>query len=254
MTLGYLDFGIVSTIPERVRDALICAVSLQVFSRDVDAVSSLFGELRLIPQHVLDNDDERAALAEALEITFENSLLYPNADADDDDTTAIPKLKFDKLLDSLSRLVPRFQFDLPPYFINNARALSTLEGIAKSLDPSFNVLTVMYPYALSRLLKNPSKSEVVARTLQSLIRSEDGQIDRNKIRRLLRDSALISGQSKRRVVWNVLKTKEGRILSKGIVGEEIGNYFGRKKMIDASDSSINKQRRKKRKKWYYLDI
>ncbi|KAK1741551.1 ABC1 kinase family protein, partial [Skeletonema marinoi] len=126
VTLGYLDFGIISTIPEQVRDALICSVALQVFSRDVDAVSSLFGELRLIPQHILDDDEERAALAEALEITFENSLLYPEAAAGDDDTTAIPDLKFDKLLDSLSRLVPRFQFDLPPYFINNARALSTL--------------------------------------------------------------------------------------------------------------------------------
>jgi predicted unusual protein kinase regulating ubiquinone biosynthesis (AarF/ABC1/UbiB family) len=257
VTLGYLDFGIVSTIPEQVRDALICSVALQVFSRDVHAVSSLFGELRLIPQHILDNDDERAALAEALEITFENSLLYPNA-AGDDETTAIPDLKFDKLLDSLSRLVPRFQFDLPPYFINNARALSTLEGIAKSLDPSFNVLTIMYPYALSRLLKNPSKSEVVARTLQSLIRSEDGKIDRKKIRRLLRDSALISGKSKRRVVWDVLKTKEGRILARGIVGEEIGNYLGRnggKRCDDDDTGSSNKQRQKmKNKRWYYLEL
>ncbi|KAL7436151.1 hypothetical protein ACHAXM_005092 [Skeletonema potamos] len=257
VTLGYLDFGIVSTIPEQVRDALICSVALQVFSRDVHAVSSLFGELRLIPQHILDKDDERAALAEALEITFENSLLYPNA-AGDDETTAIPDLKFDKLLDSLSRLVPRFQFDLPPYFINNARALSTLEGIAKSLDPSFNVLTIMYPYALSRLLKNPSKSEVVARTLQSLIRSEDGKIDRKKIRRLLRDSALISGKSKRRVVWDVLKTKEGRILARGIVGEEIGNYLGRnggKRGDDDDTGSSNKQRQKmKNKRWYYLEL
>lgn len=256
VTLGYLDFGIVSTIPEQVRDALICSVALQVFSRDVDAVSSLFGELRLIPQHILDDEEERAALAEALEITFENSLLYPEvAGAGEDDATAIPDLKFDKLLDSLSRLVPRFQFDLPPYFINNARALSTLEGIAKSLDPSFNVLTIMYPYALSRLLNNPSKSEVVARTLQSLIRSEDGKIDRTKIRRLLRDSALISGQSKRRVVWDVLKTKEGRILAKGIVSEEVGTYLGRNNGRRDATGKSNKQKRKaKKKRWYYLDL
>ena len=47
VTLGYLDFGLLSTIPEQVRDALICSVSLQVFERDVDAVSELFGELQL---------------------------------------------------------------------------------------------------------------------------------------------------------------------------------------------------------------
>ena len=194
------------------------------------------------------------ALKEALEITFENSMVYhPGGPSSDE--TAIPDLKFDKLLDSLSRLVPRFQFDLPPYFINNARALSTLEGIAKSLDPSFNVLTIMYPYGLSRLLRNPSKSEVVERTLQSLIRSEDGVIDRDKIRRLLRDSALISGQSKRRVIWDILKTKEGRRLTRGIVREEAGSYFGNKEGSGKREADLSKkQQREKKKRWYYLEL
>jgi len=231
VTLGYLDFGLLSSIPSQVRDALICSVALQVFERDVDAVSALFGELRLIPQHILDDESERAALAEALHITFENSLLYPEStkSSKGEDITAIPDLKFDKLLDSLSRLVPRFQFDLPPYFINNARALSTLEGIAKSLDPSFNVLTVMYPYALNRLLQNPSQSPVVERTLQSLIRDTDGRIDRQKIRQLLRDSAVISGKSKRHVVYDILRTKPGRKLTRSIIKEDLAEYYASRK-------------------------
>jgi len=231
VTLGYLDFGLLSSIPSQVRDALICSVALQVFERDVDAVSALFGELRLIPQHILDDESERVALAEALHITFENSLLYPESikSSAGEDITAIPDLKFDKLLDSLSRLVPRFQFDLPPYFINNARALSTLEGIAKSLDPSFNVLTVMYPYALNRLLQNPSQSPVVERTLQTLIRDNDGRIDRQKIRQLLRDSAVISGKSKRHVVYDILRTKPGRNLTRNIIKEDLGEYYARRR-------------------------
>jgi len=256
ITLGYLDFGLLSTIPGQVRDALICACALQVFERDVDAVASLFGELRLIPQHVLDDEAERAALATALQITFENSLLYPDTAetaAADNEVTAIPELKFDKLLDSLARLVPRFQFDLPPYFINNARALSTLEGIAKSLDPSFNVLTIMYPYALNRLLQNPTKSSVVEKTLQSLIRSCDGNIDRRKIRRLLRDSALISGVSKRRVMWDIVKTKPGRKLTGGIVREELGTSFaGRRRQNRVQNN--NGKRRERKKKWFYLEL
>lgn len=248
ITLGYLDFGILSTIPIQVRDALICSVALQVFSRDVDAVSSLFGELQLIPQHILDDPEEKAALADALEYTFENSLIYVDSPGGGDET-AIPDLKFDKLLDSLSRLVPRFQFDLPPYFINNARALSTLEGIAKSLDPSFNVLTIMYPYALNRLLLNPSQSAVVERTLQSLIRSgEDERIDRQKIRRLLRDSALISGVPKRRVIWDVVKTKVGRRLAMSIVGEEL------KHSVNRQFKEGRSKKTKMKKKWYYLEL
>ena len=231
VTLGYLDFGLLSTIPEQVRDALICSVALQVFERDVDAVSALFGELRLIPQHILDDKKERTALAEALHITFENSLLYPEPtiSSSGEEITAIPDLKFDKLLDSLSRLVPRFQFDLPPYFINNARALSTLEGIAKSLDPSFNVLTIMYPYALNRLLLDPNKTPVVERTLQTLIRSSDGKIDRQKIKRLLRDSAMISGLSKRRVIWDIIRSSPGRKLTRSIVREDLKDSWARRR-------------------------
>ena len=147
--------------------------------------------------------------------------------------------------------MPRFQFDLPPYFINNARALSTLEGIAKSLDPSFNELTIMYPYALNRLLENPSQSPVVERTLQSLIRDTDMRIDRQKIRRLLRDSALISGLSKRRVVWDIIKTKPGRELTRTIVREELSDYLvGRRRRKRNSRDRL----KRKKKKWYYLEL
>ena len=133
----------------------------------------------------------------------------------------IPQLKFDKLLDALARLVPRFRFQLPPYFINNARALSTLEGIARSLNPKFNVLTVMYPYCLNRLLLNPTKSPVVDATLQSLIRSpETGRVDRKRVSQLLSDSALLTGYRQRRVLWDILKTSAGRKLALQIALEE----------------------------------
>ena len=99
----------------------------------------------------------------------------------------------------------------------------------QSLDPSFNVLTIMYPYALNRLLQNPSGSPVVDRTLQTLIRSTDGKIDRRKIRRLLRDSAMISGRSKRRVLFDSLKTKPGRKLTRGILREELGSFADRRR-------------------------
>ena len=47
--LAYLDFGLVSRVPLQVREALVCAVALLVFARDVRAVADLFGELMLLP-------------------------------------------------------------------------------------------------------------------------------------------------------------------------------------------------------------
>ena len=109
------------------------------------------------------------------------------------------------------------------------RALSTLEGIARTLDPSFNVLQVMYPTALNRMMQNPSNSPVVDATLQNLISrsKQTGRIDRGKISKLLRDSALISGYSRRKVLLDVLRTRGGRRLIRDGLKEEF-RYFVRR--------------------------
>lgn len=226
--LGYLDFGLLSTVPTQVRDALICSVASLVFARDVEAVASLFSELNLVPDEVVSDPDERLALTAALDITMSESLEYPGHGDSSDEETQIPKLKFDKLLDALTRLIPRFQFQLPPYFINNARAMSTLEGIARSLDPDFNVLQVMYPYALNRLLSNPTDSPVVEQTMEKLIRSpETGLIEPRRLTRLLTDAALISGQKRVEVVHDVMKTKGGKRFASRMLFKEVRLRFRR---------------------------
>lgn len=233
--LGYLDFGILSSIPPQVRDGLVCAVSYLIFARDVDAVASLFGELQLLPPEIMEDPIERAALTAAMEITLNEALVY--TECLNDTSTQIPTLKFDQLLSSLTRLIPRFRFRLPPYFINNARALSTLEGIARSLDPSFNVFQVMYPFALTKLLKNPTNSVVVDKTLQDLIRNPvTRRVDPKKVLQILKDSSLITGYSRARVLYDIVKTKSGRRLALRIVAEEAihRNPFSRNKQTAPS--------------------
>jgi len=237
MTLAYLDFGLLATIPSTVRDGLVCAVAQLIFSKDVEAVANLFGELDLIEQDILEDPNERKALTEALTKTMEEVLVYPDGESisTPDQTigtstkkvqTYIPELKFDKLLDGLVRLVPRFKFQLPPYFINNARALGTLEGTARTLDPTFNAFSMMYPYALNRIMQNPTGSPVVDATLQKMVRCTDtGKIDRKKVQRLLKDSAAFTGFSRRKVLKDILKTKSGRKLAREAVGQTMKYAF-----------------------------
>ena len=229
--LGYLDFGILSSVPPQVRDGLVCAVSYLVFARDVEAVASLFGELQLLPSEVMDDLIERAALTAAMELTLSEALVY--ATNAHQNSTQIPILKFDKLLSGLTQLIPRFRFQLPPYFINNARALSTLEGIARSLDPSFNVFRVMYPFALKRLLTNPTNSLVVDKTLQNLIRDPlSRRVDYSKVTKILEDSAIITGFSRARVLFDIVKTRGGRKLAFRTLAEEVRhrNPFSRRQL------------------------
>jgi hypothetical protein len=91
--LAYLDFGLLATVPEAVRDGLVCAVALLCFARDVDAVAALFGELMLLPPDVLEDPAELAALRAALAATVDDVLVFPGG-------RAPPALKFDRLLDA----------------------------------------------------------------------------------------------------------------------------------------------------------
>mmetsp|Transcript_18429 Transcript_18429/g.27490 ORF Transcript_18429/g.27490 Transcript_18429/m.27490 type:complete len:744 (-) Transcript_18429:316-2547(-) len=250
--IAYLDFGLLSVIDPQVSDALVCSISQLIFANDVEAVASLFGELQLIPDDVINDPSEVAALTEDLSIVLNECLDY-SSDEDDDEAlgtelskTRVPKLKFDKLLDGLTRLVPRFQFRLPPYFVNNCRALGTLEGTARSLDPEFNVMTVLYPYALNRLIRNPTGSPVVDRTVQNLIRSEKtGRVDHAKLSKLLRDSSALTGKRKTKLLWDVLKTRKGRGLVMRVTAEEMHHRVFRGCFGRMRKSKMKKERRRR---------
>ena len=217
--LGYLDFGLLSSVPQQVRDALVCAVAHLVFDHDWEAVAHLFGELLLVPNEVIEDPVELKALTEALNQTMNAVLVYPE---NIPGVVQFPELEFDTLIGELTKLVPRFKFQLPPYFLQKARALGCLEGMARRLDRNFNVLQMLYPYALSRLLTNPTKSSVMDDTVQNLLRSpETGRVELDKVSQLLEESAHLTGYRKRKVIRDVLKTPGGRRLARKVVQEKI---------------------------------
>lgn len=226
--LAYVDFGLMARVPVQVRDGLVCAVAELVFERNVTAVASLFGELALIPDSVLNDPVEMEALGNELKLALAEVLIYPSTVSMS--SSPIPQLRFDKLLNVLSRLIPRFRFQLPPYFLNNLRALSTLEGMAREIQPDFNVLQFLYPYALERILENPSESPVVETTLEHLITSH-GRIDHHKIQQLLKDVLLLTGYSKKKLIGDVFKSAIGPRLARRLLRDYIVQ-FGRRQRTE----------------------
>eukprot|EP00536_Pseudo-nitzschia_multiseries_P009311 jgi/Psemu1/306426/fgenesh1_kg.257_\ len=234
--LGYIDFGLLSTIPSTVQDGLICAVCQLVFAKNVTAVGELFGELQLLPEEVLTDPVESEALAMELNLAISQVLVFPS--------DGLPTLRFDKLLDVLVRLVPRFRFQLPPYFLNNARALGTLEGMAREADPDFNILRHLYPYAISRIFSNPTSSPVVEKTLRSLIETPStGKLDIGKLRCLLRDASMYSGYSKSRVLADIAKSRSGPRLVRRLVREQ-----SLSRGVDALKDTRQRRRRRRQEK------
>lgn len=207
--LAYLDFGLVSTVPLQVREGLCCAVAHFIFDRDYGAVASLFEDLMIIPKAELANEATRTELRLSLERMADKVLI----DAGDGE---LPRLAFDELLSEFASLAPRFAFELPPYFLNNARALATLEGMAKSADPDYDCLQSIYPFALRRLLADPRGSPVLRKTLVRLTHDEQGRLDRRRLGRLLRETARFSKRSRRRIIWDAARSPGGRAFVRNI--------------------------------------
>ena len=207
--LAYLDFGLVSTVPEQVRDGLVAAVSLMVFKKDYRKVANLFGELMLVPPSVLNDAVKMKDLEDALEDAANKTLKFPEPGSG----KIVPEIRFDELLFALLALVPRFEFQLPPYFVNNARALGGLEGMARSADGTFNVLKEVYPVAIRRVLKNPNQSEVLRKTARTLAFDDSiGGLAFASLLRVLNDAANLTQIPRYKIAFDALNSSEGRRL------------------------------------------
>lgn len=227
--LAYLDFGLVSEVPPEVRDGLVAAVTLLIFSRDYEGVAALFGDLQLVPRDVIENEFQFGSLVASLKEAADSALVFPeDALAGDEErlrdetpdqarlrraANAVPDVRFDQLLGALLALVPKYRFVLPPYFLNNARALGTLEGMARSADPNFNILRVVYPFAVKRLLANPTGSPVLRRVLRELVRDKKSRgwrgMSARRLRYVVEDAAALTGVPRWHIMRSTLRTKQG---------------------------------------------
>jgi aarF domain-containing kinase len=207
--IGYIDFGIVSYVPQNFRDAIVCAVTQLVFARNLEAVAELCVEMGLLPQETLTDPSERRRLLEALQTTMDEVLIWPKNPKGV--STAVPTIRFENLLPALSKFIQSFEFTMPPYFLNNVRALAALEAMALKLDPNFNVLRVIYPYSINRLMRNPTVSKKVQNTFLEICRNPDTKLlSPRRVQMLLNDWALWTGYRKRKIFWDLASSAGGR--------------------------------------------
>ena len=129
--LIYYDFGMVGTLSQRLRSRLGRMVTAAA-ARDA---AGLVSELQAAGVIATDIDPGpvrrlvRVMLTEALTPPFSPNVI-------------------DKLSGDLYELVYGQPFRLPPELIFVMRALSTCEGVGRSLDPSFSLVAIARPYLL----------------------------------------------------------------------------------------------------------
>lgn len=218
--LGYLDFGLVNAVPERFQDGIVCATCQLVFARNIEAVAELCVDLGLLPEDKLKDTNERERFINALEQAVDDVLVWPKDKRGR--STEVPRIRFERALPSLSKLIKSFEFTVPPYFLNNARAIATLEGIALKLDPNFNILHVIYPYSINHLMRNPRVSKKSEETFLEICRSPKTKLfDHNRFMMLLTDWSLLTGYKKRKIYWDLITSVGTRHVMSRIFRESI---------------------------------
>ena len=108
--------------------------------------------------------------------------------------------------------------------MNNARALGTLEGMARGVDPNFSVLRSVYPFALRRMLSNPDGSELITRTLSRLTRASDGGVRWRFLNGLVSDAAALLGVRRRQLAREMTSTRPGRRYILGLVRAQLWTW------------------------------
>ena len=169
--LAYLDFGLVSEIPETVRYSLISAI-LNLINREYVSLAKDFNGMALIRGD--DLDQELSKISEAFFETFDKSL------------SNFDKFTFQDISEKIFRLTVDFPFVLPPYFLNNLRAIATLEGLALTADPKFKIADVIYPYIINKLLTN-SAPQFQASLEDFLIDKDTNSPNWDRLEALLQD-------------------------------------------------------------------
>lgn len=169
-SLAYFDFGMMGDIPRHFRVGLI-QVLVHYVNRDSLGLANDFLSLGFIPEGF-----DIQAVSDALQASFGDGTRQSQ--------------DFQGVMDQLYDVMYEFNFSLPPDYALVIRALGSLEGTAKVLDPDFKVIESSYPFVIGRLLADPNPD--MRKILRQLLIRNNGSIRWNRLERLI---AAISEQA-----------------------------------------------------------
>ncbi|KAK4852962.1 hypothetical protein QYF36_001591 [Acer negundo] len=169
-SLAYFDFGMMGDIPRHYRVGLI-RVLVHFVNRDSLGLAKDFLSLGFLPE-----GSDIQSVSDTLQASFGDGTRQSQ--------------DFQGIMNQLYDVMYEFNFCLPPDYALVIRALGTLEGTAKVLDPDFKVVESAYPFVIGRLLADPNPD--MRKILRELVIRNNGSIRWNRLERLI---AVISEQA-----------------------------------------------------------
>jgi len=175
--LGFLDCGMVGSLDERMRENLVLLVSAAI-RKDTDLITDLLIEMNAIPQSL-----DRSRFLKEADLFLERYHRIP-----------LKRIRLSSIVEDSIELIHKFKIEIPADLILVAKAMVTLEGLGRALDPEFDAVATAEPIVKEMVLTTYGPKIVARKVMQGsreflrLIR--DLPADLRELAHILRDNQL----------------------------------------------------------------
>ncbi|CAK0781480.1 hypothetical protein CVIRNUC_005384 [Coccomyxa viridis] len=165
--LALLDFGLVAEVPAADREAMVSA-TIHLGNRDWNALIDDFIALGFLP-----GGSDRGRIIPVMDTVLSPYLRGGGAKA----------FNFQMLSQDLLNASLQIPFSVPPYMSLLARAVATLEGIALSGNPDYQMVAEAYPFVVRKVLRNSSSGSRML--LRDIVFDANGKVKPTRMSAIL---------------------------------------------------------------------
>ncbi len=163
--MAFIDFGMMDQLNETTKETIVDSV-VHLLNRKYEELAGDFVRLGFLAP-----DTDIKPIIPALESVLGEAI-----------GRNVGSFNFKTITDRFSELMYDYPFRVPAQFALIIRSLVTQEGLALSLNPSFKILEIAYPYVARRLLMGESP-QLRRRLIEVLF--EDGKFQWNRLETML---------------------------------------------------------------------
>jgi hypothetical protein len=174
--LIFLDFGLISRMEPNIMEGFAEGIQYMI-SGDWYSLSRVFQAVGFVPPDGYFRFDAEGNRVEVSEEEFVGALR--NCIESQEGGTS----RFGALATGLAALSEDYEVRTPPYIILLCRTFLTLEGMAGTADPTFNIYKASLPYAIRRAMSPSTKQGVQA--LRNAWLTEQGHLQWDRLESLV---------------------------------------------------------------------
>lgn len=138
-----MDFGLVGNLDRELRNSLAQLLSGFVH-KNIDRIVRVLYNMGVINSK-LDESSLKMDISELIERYYQLEIRHVNVN---------------QIMEDVTRLVTKYKIKLPKNLFLMTKAMSLMEGIARKLDPEFNMVKVSKPYVQSFMIKRWSPKNI----------------------------------------------------------------------------------------------